>query len=282
MFALRCLHPPGGAVALTAVVGGPAVTAAAYHFVLFPVLVNSTVLMLAALAFNNATRRAYPHVAQPAPGNRHQTADRKPSERLGVRAEDLDAVLSRYDQVLDISRDDLGNLVQQAEIHAYRRRFGEITCAAIMSRDVIAVQFDTPLAEAWRLLRRHDVRALPVVDPARRVIGMVSDLDFIRNPDLEPHPGLATRFRRILRTAGRRSTPSDVVGEIMPHTIRTVGETMHVAELVPLMADAGLRHVPVVDGEGGLSGIIAQSDLIAALYRGSLGAEAPSAASKAA
>ena len=283
MFALRCLHPPGGAVALTAVVGGPAVTAAGYHFVLFPVLANSAVLMLAALAFNNATRRAYPHVAQPAPDNRHQTADRNPTDRLGVRAEDLDAVLSRYDQLLDISRDDLGNLVQQAEMHAYRRRFGEITCAAIMSRDVVAVQPGTPLAEAWRLLRRHDIRALPVIDPARRVIGMVSDLDFIRNPELEPHPGIESRFRRILRrTVGRQPGPPEVVGQIMPPAIRTVAEGMHVAELVPLMADAGLRHVPVVDGEGRLSGIIAQSDLIAALYSGSLAAEEASGASKAA
>ena len=38
-------------------------------------------------------------------------------------------------------------------------------------------------------------------------------------------------------------------------------------ELVPLMADAGLRHVAVVDAERRLSGIISQSDLVAALYR---------------
>lgn len=281
MFALRCLHPPGGAVALTAVVGGPAVAAAGYHFVLFPVLLNSAVLMLAAVAFNNATRRAYPHNQQPARSSRHHTTDRSPTERLGVRPEDLDAVLSRYDQVLDISRDDLGNLLQQAEMHAYRRRFGEITCAGIMSRDVVAVQFGTPLAEAWLLLRRHDIRALPVIDPARRVIGMVSDVDFMRSPELDPYEGLEARFRRLIRrpTTLHADRP-EVVGQIMPRTIRTAAESMHVAELVPLMADAGLRHVPVVDSQRRLSGIIAQSDLIAALYRGSLGAD--TAASRAA
>jgi CBS domain-containing membrane protein len=48
------------------------------------------------------------------------------------------------------------------------------------------------------------------------------------------------------------------------------------------MADAGLRHVLVVDGQRRLSGIIAQSDLIAALYRGRIQAYRPQYASRAA
>lgn len=52
MFALRCLHPPGGAIALTAVLGGPVITAAGYRFVLLPVALNSMVLLLAAIVFN--------------------------------------------------------------------------------------------------------------------------------------------------------------------------------------------------------------------------------------
>lgn len=271
MFSLRCLHPPGGAIALMSVLGGPAVTAAGYQFVLSPVALNSVVLMLTAIAFNNATRRRYPHSQQPARANPHHTADQTPLQRLGVNAEDLDAVLRRYDQVLDVSRDDLDSLLQQAEIHAYQRRFGEITCADIMSRDVIAVQYGTPLAEAWLLLRRHDIRTLPVLDPARRVIGMVSDVDFMKSPELDTYDGFEERFRGLIRrlTTVHVDRP-EVVGQIMPRTIRTVTESTHIAELVPLMADAGLRHVPIVDASRRLSGIISQSDLIAALYQGRL------------
>src|ERR1019366_10624709 len=63
MFALRCLHPPSGAVALTAVLGGPAVTSLGYRFVLWPVAVDSLFLLLTALVFNVAVRRRYPHRA---------------------------------------------------------------------------------------------------------------------------------------------------------------------------------------------------------------------------
>lgn len=271
MFSLRCLHPPGGAIALMSVLGGPAVTTAGYQFVLSPVALNSVVLMLMAIVFNNATRRRYPHSQQPVRTNPHHTADQSPMRRLGVNAEDLDAVLRQYDQVLDVSRDDLDSLLQQAEVHAYQRRFGEITCADIMSRDVVAVQYGTPLAEAWLLLRRHNIRTLPVLDSARRVIGMVSDVDFMKNSELDLYEGFEERFRGLIRrlTTINADRP-EVVGQIMPRTIRTVAESTHIADLVPLMADAGFRHVAIVDASRRLSGIISQSDLIAALYQGRL------------
>lgn len=56
MYFLRCLHPPGGAVALTAILGGAGVHSAGYHFVLTPVLLNSAMLALLAIIFNNFGR----------------------------------------------------------------------------------------------------------------------------------------------------------------------------------------------------------------------------------
>ena len=50
MFTLRCLHPPSGAVALTAVLGGPAIRDLGFGFVLWPVGVNSVVILTVATA----------------------------------------------------------------------------------------------------------------------------------------------------------------------------------------------------------------------------------------
>lgn len=57
MMALRCLHPPSGAVALTAVLGGPAVHDLGYGFLLWPVAGNSLILLALALLYNNMTGR---------------------------------------------------------------------------------------------------------------------------------------------------------------------------------------------------------------------------------
>ncbi len=66
MFKLRCLHPPGGAVALTAILGGPGIHQMGYHFVLYPVLLNSVLLAALAILFNNLAGRRYPHALAPA------------------------------------------------------------------------------------------------------------------------------------------------------------------------------------------------------------------------
>ncbi|RZI39948.1 HPP family protein [Herbaspirillum sp. HC18] len=272
MLALRCLHPPGGAIALTAVLGGPAVREAGIKFAATPVALNSFLLLAVALVFNNATRHRYPHRSHTGPANKHNTADAPPSGRLGFTRDDLDDVLKHYNEVLDVSRDDLESLFMQAEMHAYRRRFGEITCADIMSRDLVTAEFGTELEEAWTLLRRHKIKALPVVDRARRVTGIVTFVDFMKHANLDIHEGFETKLRQFIRrTARLHSDKAEVVGQIMTRNVRTVRADMHIVELVPLLSDIGLHHVPVLDDERRLVGMITQSDLIAALYRGRLG-----------
>lgn len=269
MFALRCLHPPGGAVALTAVIGGTAVQAQGFEFVLSPVGLNAMLLVGTALVFNNIARHRYPHLPHRDHANKHHTADLVPIDRVGFTADDLDTVLQRYNEVLDVSRDDLTELFMQAEMHAYRRRFDAITCSDIMSRDVVTVEFGTELEEAWMLLRRHKVKALPVVDRARRVIGIVTFVDFMKNANLDVYDGFDLKLRHFIRrTSGTHSEKAEVVGQIMTRTVRTAQTGMHIVELVPLLSDLGLHHIPIVDDEDRLAGMVTQSDLIAALYRG--------------
>ena len=267
MFALRCLHPPSGAVALTAVLGGPEIHAAGYAFVVAPVAINTALLLIAALVYNNVTGRRYPHTQQAEPVHPHLTADVIPTARLGFTAGDLQAALKDYNQVLDVSLDDLEALFRQTEMHAFRRRFGETQCGEIMSKDVLAVEFATELAEAWQLMQAHAVQALPVIDRARRVIGIVTRSDFLRHADLRDEPSFGARLRAFLRrTTSSHSDKHEVVGQIMSAPVKTAADTTPIVELVPLMADIGLHHVPIVDAERRLVGIVTQTDLVAALY----------------
>lgn len=283
MFFLRCLHPPGGAVALTAVLGGPVISGLGYQFVLIPVGINSVLLALFALAYNNATGRRYPHAAQPDHTGKHGTSDARPIDRLGFQTRDLDEVLQKYNQVLDVSRDDLESLFMQTEMHAYRRRFGEITCADIMSKDLVTTEYGASLEEAWTLLRQHRIKALPVIDKARRVVGIVTLVDFMKNANLDMYDSFEEKLRQLLRrTRLMHSSKPEVVGQIMSHPVRTARHDMHIVELVPLLSDQGLHHIPIVNEERRLIGMVTQSDLVAALYRGRLadtGAESISQAS---
>ncbi|HEY6774103.1 MAG TPA: HPP family protein [Oxalicibacterium sp.] len=267
MIAFRCVHPPSGAVALTAVLAGTGPHAHGYDFVLSPVLLNSVILLLTALFYNNATGRRYPHLAMPAPAERHHTTDAAPTERTGITPEDLDNVLRRYNQIIDISRDDLEELILQTEMQAYRRQIGGVKCADIMSKDVISVSFGTELADAWQRLQEHDLTALPVVDRGNHVIGIVTKADYLRHAEEEMHEGLGKRLAQLILPSQLAHTDKhEVVGQIMTKDVITAREDQSITDLVPLMSDDELHQLPIVDEKNRLVGLISQTDLIAALY----------------
>lgn len=249
MLQLRCLHPPGGAVALTAVLGGPSVAALGFGFAVWPVAVDSLILALAAVVFNVALGRPYPHRSEPR-ANPHLTSDPLPSARVGVTLADLTAALESRGELLDISRHDLGEILAAAEARASRRRFGEVSCKDIMSRDVVAVGPEASVGEAWALLARHKVKALPVVTAGQgRLVGIVSLHDFFVRQEL-----VGNLF----------------VGELMSRDVVTARPEQPIIELAKLFSDGGLHHIPVIDADHRVVGVLTQSDFVAALVRNRL------------
>jgi CBS domain-containing membrane protein len=109
----RCLHPPGGAAALTAVIGSHDVHAAGYAFAFAPVALNSIALVTLAMYFHRFSGHSYPHVAMPA-SDTEQSA--------GLHLEDIDRALADLPDSFDISREDLDALLTRAELHAIKRR----------------------------------------------------------------------------------------------------------------------------------------------------------------
>jgi len=253
MFALRCLHPPSGAVALTAVLGGPAIANLGYAFVLWPVAIDSLLLMMMALVFNVSVRRRYPHQLPPA-SNVHLTRDRVPSERVGLSLDDLDGALRARGDLIDVTREDLEELFVEAEHRAWRRRFGEITCADVMSRDVISVKPSTPAQRAWQLMVEHRIKALPVIDPDRVLLGIVTLHDFFVDR-LAPADG------------GDRARPRTAVADLMTTRVHTTTPEQPIVDLTATFSDGGRHHLPVVDAQHRLVGMVTQSDMVAALYR---------------
>jgi len=254
MFALRCLHPPGGASALLAVLSHQVDPG----FALFPVLLNSALLALAGIVYNSLTGRRYPHTQQlPA----------KAASRF--TSADFDAALAHYNQVLDISPDDLEELLHEAELASWRRTLGELRCADIMSTQLVTAEFGTPLDEAWRTMRQRRIKALPVIDRARRIAGIVTVADFMRHAQPDAGPlGLGQRLRALVSRSGRvHADKPEAVGQIMTREVRVAGADRLVVELVPLFSEGGHHHIPIVDADRRLVGIITQSDLVRVLYR---------------
>jgi CBS domain-containing membrane protein len=236
MSVARCLHPPGAAAALTATVGGPAVESAGWLLPLDPVATSALVLVAIGWAFHRLSGHAYPHVKPSAVA----TEDPLPSQRAGLRAEDVDAVLAQMGETFDIGRDDLGLLLTELELRVLTRERADLTCGEIMSRDVIAVERDADPEVARRLLLDTGVRLLPVLDGDRRPVGGVG-----------------------LRELAR---PARSVGDAMSPALTAAPEDP-AAELVGPLTDGHRHAAMIVDGDGRLVGLVAQADLLAALAR---------------
>lgn len=288
MFALRCIHPPSGAVALTAVIGGPAVHALGYKFMLVPLGINSFLLLGVALLYNNLTRHRYPHhapaVMPSVQGNIHRTGDPVATNRVGFVPADLDDVLQNYGELIDVDREDLEQLFLQTEMHVYRRRFGDLRCRDIMSRDIIQVEPQTSLAEAWALLRRHRLSSLPVVAPDTGRVAATLDLDdflhFVDDDGFDPGAGFLRRFRQLWRkpeTPLPRSVGALVAMRHPSAQPRLVAEDRPIIELVPLLADGAFHQVYATDEGQRVTGLVTLSDLVAGLYRAKLTGQLPPA-----
>ncbi len=107
MHYLRCIHPPGGATALTAVLGGPSVIALGYGYVLMPVLINVLVILIIAVMFNAFFKwRRYPSAFAPCYTSKQLADDIYPP----IQHADLVYALSQLDTIVAASEEDLLNI----------------------------------------------------------------------------------------------------------------------------------------------------------------------------
>ncbi|MHC8366991.1 HPP family protein [Pseudomonas sp. ZT5P21] len=116
---LRCLHPPAGALALLLVLADPATIALDWK-ALGPVMLSAATMLLSALVYNNLTRIRYPkRPAEPAPA--------LPSAgSQAITAEDLKRALADMEAFIDVTPEDLEQLIHASELHARRRSISEV------------------------------------------------------------------------------------------------------------------------------------------------------------
>lgn len=236
----RCLHPPGGATALTAIIGGPAVTSAGFLFPFVPVGLNSLLLVALGLLFHKLSRHTYPHRAvTPAP-NTHETADLSPVQRIGFTPEDIDKALETLKETFDISPEDLDSLLRQVELQALLRAHGSIHCKDIMSRDVVTVGVWDDVELARTRLLKHNVRTLPVIDRQGHLVGTIG-------------------LREILDKGG------DIGARMSPAS--TASARTPAVALLPTLTDGRTHAVIIIDHDRTIDGLITQTDLLATIAK---------------
>ncbi|MEJ1977130.1 MAG: CBS domain-containing protein [Acetobacteraceae bacterium] len=137
--------------------------------------------------------------------------------------------------------------------------------ADLMTRQVLAIDPETPLVQAIHLMTEHKISGLPVVGQNGQVVGILTEGDLLRRVEIgteEKAPGWLKSFFLAGREAenyvlrhGRR------VGEVMTHDVITVAEDTPLPDVIKLMHRHHVKRIPVVQ-DGRLCGIISRADLV--------------------
>jgi len=231
MSVLRCLHPPGGAAALVALFAAPSNN---YLFPLVPIGLNAVILVASAYAYHRALGHVYPHKpAKPAPA--------KPAIRPTFDEKDIEGALQDLGEAFDISTSDLERLLREIEKRALARSYRDLSCADIMTKNVIAIEADASPAQARALLAEHDFRTLPVVAEDGRIVGVIGQRELERQ-------GATARE---LMSAPATATPA-----------------MPALQLIDKFARDRVHAVYVLDEAGKALGVVTEADWLAILTRG--------------
>lgn len=123
----------------------------------------------------------------------------------------------------------------------------------LMTTDVIRVSPDTRIKEAARLMFRHRVSGLPVVDADGRLSGIITEADFLR--------------MEVARNEADEPKPVETVGEVMSSGVVTVAPDAEITEAAKIMVIQDVKRLPVVDTDNKMLGIIARLDIVAVFTR---------------
>ena len=247
MMTTDSLHPPSGAVAITAVLGGESIHQLGYYFIFYPVLLNSVLLLVIAIIFNRLLGKQYPQVAQ----INTRTKDPTPTQKVTIQPQDIQDVLEEQTELLDISEYDLQKIILEAQAKANARIVSEFLCQDIMSKDVISLYEQDDIHQALDKFKHINLMSLPVVNTEHELVGTLALYDVVE------------WFKR---AADPRASWEHLVKQIMDRKVVTVQPTQPIQDLVPYFVERSFNYIPVVEQQK-LVGIISRADMIAVMQQ---------------
>jgi CBS domain-containing membrane protein len=183
MHYLRCIHPPGGATALVAVMGGPNIQSLGYHYVIMPVLLNVMVLLVMAIVINYAFPwRRYPACLKSPQPHAGPPQEEDNETHQSFTHSDLEYALKQLNSFIDVTEEDLDKIyilaVQHAQNTSQLTLIEEIAMGHYYSngqygetwaiRQVIAISKETDDI-SYRVVAGKDCRQMAICSPAEFV-----------------------------------------------------------------------------------------------------------------
>lgn len=189
--------------------------------------------------------------------------DTKTRDAAALTPGDLYEALERTPGYLDVTPADLMELCDLGRQEALARLAREITAGELMTRQVPPLPRRLPLPEAALLLARTGLSAVPVVEADGTVSGILSESDFFRALVKEGQPTAMGLLAELLAGAGCQAPQlQGRVEDLMTAPAVCAEEVTSLGALVALFRAHPFHHLPVVDRERRLAGLVSRADVL--------------------
>ena len=174
---------------------------------------------------------------------------------------DILEAMKKMEGYVDITTGDFKEVYRFAYQHAVDRLMNFTKAKEIMTENVVFVKRDTSLLEIAEIMANNEISGLPVVDEEGKVIGVISEKDFLSRMGAKSSMEFIARF---LKNKGDITEPilKQKAGDIMTSPALTVNEDTSISEITDIFKAKNINRVPVINEKGKLVGIISRADAL--------------------
>ena len=185
--------------------------------------------------------------------------------RQYLQANDFVLALQEMGTYIDVSVDDLMQLHQKAEKYARRRDRESRLVKELMTQPVKTVHPDCTLSDAAHLLVTSKISGLPVVDDNNKLVGIITEADFLRALGVPSHQSgysVWQTLENMFHQQVQASEPEGVVADLMIKKVVTVTPQHSLYQVLDVMKQNQIKRVIVCDENQHVVGMITRSDLV--------------------
>ena len=137
----------------------------------------------------------------------------------------------------------------------------------VMTAPVVTVRDNTSFKEIVRTLAEHQISAVPVLDAADHLVGIVSEADLLPKQEYQDEPAAFSLLMSRAEQVSRLKAVADTAGQLMTAPVVTVRADQTVVDAARLMDRKQLKRLPVLDAHGEPAGMVSRVDLLTVFLR---------------
>ncbi len=185
---------------------------------------------------------------------------------MDISDDDILKAMKDISGYLDFTPGDFKEIYRFAYRHSVERLRHSVKAKDVMTRNVVFVKKDTSLENVADILNRHLISGVPVIDDHRRVVGVISEKDFLFHMGAQDKRTFMGVVAHCLKSKGcvAISMRKQNAEDIMTSLVITVGENTPISIIANTFTDKNINRVPITGENNKLVGIVTRTDIVKA------------------